>query len=157
MYWLAIERELTSLETLEEDLQPPVSASAVLEAMHALSSRSLVERGEHGAVFALQPAVLEYVTERLVTLVSQEILEGRPELLLTHVLVQGRAKDYIRSNQRRLLLQPMLDWLLSHIDATASLEKRLELLLQQLRSLPRAVQGYGEAMLPTCWSSSMGM
>lgn len=143
LYWLAIEREWVPLATLEKDLQPPASASAVLEAMHALSSRSLVERGEREAAFTLQPMVLEYVTERLVSLVSQEIQAGAPALLLAHALLQGQARDYIRNSQRHFLIRPVLDRLLSNLDNPRLLEEHLELLLRHLRTLPRAIQRYG--------------
>ena len=143
VYWLAIERELIALDGLREDLERPVNKSRVIEAMYSLHSRSLVERGEHGAVFTLQPVVLEYVTERLVALVSEEICENRPTLLLQHALLKGQAKDYIRTSQSRLILQPVLDQLLSRFGSIQRLEAQLELLLQQLRALPRAEQGYG--------------
>ncbi len=111
--------------------------------MHALRGRSLVERGEHGAVFTLQPVVLEYVSERLVELMSEEIRAGRPALLLTHALLQGQAKDYMRSSQARLLLQPVLDRLVAQSGGREQLEAHLERLLQWLRALPHSRQGYG--------------
>src|SRR5207248_11225664 len=60
-----------------------------------------------------------------------------------HALLQGQAKDYIRTSQARLTLQPVLDRLVSHYGSPQRLEERLDRLLQQLRSLPPAVQGYG--------------
>src|SRR5260370_37369202 len=114
-----------------------------MEAMHSLHSRSLVERGEHAAIFTLQPVVLEYVTGRLVELACEELRESKPQLFLRHALLQGQAKDYIRSSQTLLLLQPVLEHLLSHFGSQERLEERLEGLLLQLRALPRAEQGYG--------------
>ncbi len=143
MYWLAIERELITLETLRKDLRHPVSKSEVMEAMHSLRGRSLMERGERGAVFLLQPVVLEYVTERLVMLISEEILQGKPVLLLQYALLQASAKDYIRTSQAHLIVQPVLDRLISHLGNSQRLEEQLELLLQQLRTMPYAEQGYG--------------
>src|SRR5205807_7913004 len=118
MYWLAIERELITLEALRADLRYPISKSKVVEAMHSLRGRSLVERGEQGAVFTLQPVVLEYVTERLVTLVSQEIHDSRPALLLTYALLKGQAREYVRSSQANLILQAVLDRLVSRLGST---------------------------------------
>ena len=142
MYWLAISRELTELGALEKDLQPPPRrANEAMEAMQSLYSRSLVERGEHGA-FTLQPVVLEYVTERLVAQVGEEIRESRPALLLTHALLQAQAKEYIRASQANLILKPLLNQLVSHFGAPR-LEDQLEILLKQVRGFPRAKQGYG--------------
>lgn len=143
LYWLAIERELISLETLHKDLWPSVSAGEVIEAMYSLRSRSLVERGEREAVFTLQPVVLEYVTERLVMLMSEEICQSSPALLLTQALLQGKARDYARTSQARLLVQPVLDRLLARFGSPERVEAQLEGLLPQLRLLPRSKQGYG--------------
>ena len=142
MYWLAIARELTELGALEKDLQPPRSASEALEAMQSLYNRNLVERGEHGAAFTLQPVVLEYVTERLVAQVGEEIRGSRPALLLTHALLQAQAKDYVRASQANLILTPILNQLVSHFGALC-LEEQLEILQKQVRGFPRAKQGYG--------------
>ncbi len=141
--WLAIARELIGLEALRQQLWPAVSKGEVVEALHALRYRSLVERGEPGAVFTLQPVVLEYVSERLVSLVSQEILDSRPALLLTHALLQGQAKEYVRASQARLVLQPLFERLVARLGSREAVEHRLEGLLGELRALPRAEQGYG--------------
>src|SRR5207247_3416712 len=98
---------------------------------------------ERGAVFTLQPVVLEYVSERLVAQVNDEIRESRPALMLSHALLQAQAKDYLRGSQAQLLLQAVVDRLLAPFGSRADLEAHLERLLQQLRALPRAVQGYG--------------
>src|SRR5262249_14498774 len=143
MYWLAIERELTPLEALRAELLSPVTKREVIEAVHSLRSRSLVERGEQGAVFTLHPVVLEYVTERLVELVSEKIFERRRVLFLQHALLQGQARDYIRASQAGLIMQPVLDRLVSSFGSVQGLEAHLDGLLHLLRTLPPAQQGYG--------------
>lgn len=143
MYRLAIAREQTALSDLRACLRQPITKSEVIEAMHSLCSRSLVERGAQGAVFTLQPVVLEYITEQLIARVSEEICSSKPALLLTHALLQAQAKEYIRTIQARLLLQPLLDRLVSHFGSQRGLETQLERLLLQLRAMPRAEQEYG--------------
>ena len=51
MYWLAIERELVSLETLRSDLPATLPKSELLGAIKSLRRRSLIERGERIATF----------------------------------------------------------------------------------------------------------
>lgn len=80
MYWLAIERDLVSLETLRTDLPAGLSSQEVLSALQSLRRRSLVERGEQGATFTLQPEVMAYVSERLVEQVYEEIVQTSPRL-----------------------------------------------------------------------------
>ncbi len=96
MYWLAIERDLVSLETLSVDLLEAMPRREVLQAIKSLRRRCLVERGGQGAVFTLQPEVMEYVGERLVAWICEEIIHTSPRLLLTHALMKAQSNDYIR-------------------------------------------------------------
>ena len=86
-------------------LGPRAGRAAVLEALEALRRRSLVERAETPgpAAFTLQSVVLEYVTDRLVDEVSDEVTRGRPVLLVDQPLVRAQAKDYVRQTQEHLL------------------------------------------------------
>src|SRR5207244_1358150 len=59
--WLAVLREWTPLDTLSQVLHPRVLRSKLLEALEALSRRSLLERGQQ-ASFSLQSVVMEYLT-----------------------------------------------------------------------------------------------
>jgi hypothetical protein len=71
--WLAVVREWTSLDSLLSLLVPRPTRARVLEALEALSRRSLIERGQ-GASFTLQSVVMEYVTDALLDQLSEEIV-----------------------------------------------------------------------------------
>src|SRR6266702_2426524 len=88
--WLAVLREWTQLDTLVQVLHPRVLRSQVLEALEALSRRSLVER-EQQASFGLQSVVMEYLTDELVERLAGEIVLGEPQLL--RLLSQFRMED----------------------------------------------------------------
>jgi len=79
--WLAVLREWTSLDTLVQVLHPRVLRSQVLEALEALSRRSLVERGQQ-ASFSLQSVVMEYLSDELGEHLSKEIVLGDPQQLV---------------------------------------------------------------------------
>src|SRR5207245_1404622 len=85
---LAVAREPVSIAELIGDLGPRVSRGAVVEAVEALRRRSLVERAGSGgmAAFTLQSVVLEYVTDRLVEEVGDEIARGEPLQLVEQPL-----------------------------------------------------------------------
>ncbi len=142
MYWLAVERNPTSLEELNAYLLYPPSRGELLEALKSLRRRSLIERVGRGAVFTLQPVVLEYVTARLVEQVSEEVRSGSPSLLRKYALMRGQAKEYIRNSQLRLIVQPILEKLGSHF-GSKEFEEQVMQLTNQLRGKPYAVQGYG--------------
>src|SRR6266566_4610877 len=88
--WLAVLREWTLLDTLVQILHPRVLRSQLLEALEALSRRSLLERGQQ-ASFGLQSVVMEYLTDELGERLSEEIVLGEPKLL--RQLAQFRTED----------------------------------------------------------------
>jgi WD40 repeat protein len=102
MYWLAINREWTSIAQLATDILPPVSRASILEALEALTGRSLIEQQNHR--YTQQPVVMEYVNERLTHTIMTELQTGPLSLLLSHALLKTTVKDYIRESQARLIL-----------------------------------------------------
>jgi WD40 repeat protein len=135
--WLAIEREPVGFVELVGDLEPPAPRGEVLEAIEGLRHRSLIERGKQGGAFTLQPVVLEYVTNRLVSTASREIRDGDLALLRTHVLSKAQSKNYVRQSQERLLVMPILDRLVATYGSTEHVERRLVELLGERRSRNR--------------------
>jgi WD40 repeat protein/transcriptional regulator with XRE-family HTH domain len=141
---LAVAREPVPLATLMGELGPSSGRGAVLEAVEALRRRSLVERAETSgaAAFTLQSVVLEYVTDRLVEAVADEIEGGEPEQLIEQPLIQAQTKDYLRQSQERLIGAPILNRLEVRHEADG-IEQRLLTLLERWRGQPAEDQGYG--------------
>jgi DNA-binding HxlR family transcriptional regulator len=73
MLWLTINREPVLFAELQSDCLPPISPSHLLDTLTALERRSLIEK--NGNRFTLQPVVMEYMTERLIEGVCEEIRE----------------------------------------------------------------------------------
>lgn len=143
MYWLAIERDLVSLETLRTDLPEGLSNKDLLSALQALRRRSLVEREEQGATFTLQPEVMAYISERLVEQMCEEIMQANPVLLVTHALMKAHSHDYLRESQVRMLIQPVLSRLLMLLGSEQKVEQHLRRLVRLLQEKPATTQGYG--------------
>jgi WD40 repeat protein/transcriptional regulator with XRE-family HTH domain len=141
---LAVVREPVRLADLLAALGSRLGRGVVLEAVEALLRRSLVERADAagGVVFTLQSVVLEYVTDRLVEAVAEEIEGGQPALVLEQALVQATAKDYVRQVQERLIGMPLLDRLKLHLGQNGT-GQRLLGLVEAWRGRPKAEQGYG--------------
>jgi WD40 repeat protein/predicted DNA-binding transcriptional regulator len=123
IYWLAINREPVSVLELQEDVVPPVTKSNLLEALKGLVGRSLVEKGTLG--FTLQNVVMEYATNQFVEQVIREIESESFNFFESHALIKATAKDYVRSNQTRLILEQITEsrifnTLKSHIDEWSS-------------------------------------
>ncbi|MUG96064.1 hypothetical protein F7734_28460 [Scytonema sp. UIC 10036] len=140
MYWLAINREQVSLLELEEDIVSPVPPQKLLEALESLVRRSLVEKS--AALFTLQPVVMEYVTNRLIEQVYEEIATQNLDLFKCHALMKATAKDYVRETQIRLILKPVIDGLLAIFKSKKLIENRLTQILATLRETSPLEQSY---------------
>ncbi len=147
LLWLAIMREPATLDELLSVLVTPVTRARLLEAIEALRRRSLIERGQKQGSFTLHPVVLEYATTLLITEVVEEIMEGRLARLIEHGLELAQAREYVRQNQKRLILAPILARLRGAYPQQAAVDEQLRALLAQLTSWADDAQGYGPANL----------
>jgi WD40 repeat protein len=142
MYWLAINREAVTVAQLQTDLLPSVTQARLRDALISLDQRSLIERINPISVtsttpvriddtrYTQQAVVMEYVTERLIEQVCQELEQARIDCLKKHALMKAQAKDYIRDIQIRLIVQPTLARL---IEVQGGSENLKHLLLELLK------------------------
>jgi WD40 repeat protein len=140
MYWLAIDREWTSIAELQSDIFPAVSRGNLLESLEGLSWRSLLER--QSGKYSQQPVVMEYVTEQFIDRICEDIQAGSSVFLSRYPLLKALAKDYIRETQVSLILQPIIDRLLAHFGTQQNLENHLSELLSRWRSDRPESTGY---------------
>lgn len=105
MYWLAVNREPVSFPELQADIVRNVRNSEILEALVSLQRRSLIEKTSNG--FTQQPVVMEYVTEQLIAQICAEINTTEVALLMSHALLKAGAKNYVRTSQVRIVLEPI--------------------------------------------------
>jgi len=140
MYWLAIAREPVSLVTLQSCFVVQISAIDLLEALESLSRRSLIEKSETS--FTQQSVVMEYLTSSLIETVCQEISDRQPQLLRSYALIQATAKDYIKENQIRLILQPVCDRLLGILRNKQNIVNNLKQILLALQEASALEKSY---------------
>ena len=139
MFWLAINREWVSLAQLRDDIIPAVSPGLLLEALESLQLRSLIEKAtlvltqRHSVSFTQQPVVMEYVTERLIEQVCQEISTAEIVFFDRYALMKAQTKDYLRSAQIRLIIQPVADRLLALFGNKKNIKNYLIQILSKLR------------------------
>ncbi|MBV7333699.1 AAA family ATPase [Chloroflexi bacterium TSY] len=130
LFWLAVERELTSAQLLRKNLLHRPAQSTFMEALRSLLRRSLIERHDDG--FTLQNVVTEYLTDRLIEALAWEIETGEIDFLHRHALLKAEAKESVRESQARMLLMPIGKRLLTKA-SRATLILKLQELLTQLR------------------------
>ncbi|MHC5756387.1 WD40 domain-containing protein [Nostoc sp.] len=146
MCWLAINREAVSLAELQEDIVPHISTRELIESLESLKRRSLIETSHHfinhNVNFTQQPVVMEYMTEKLVTVVFNEITTGIISIFNSYALIKATAKDYVRDSQFCLLLKPLIDKLVAHFGNKKKLENYLYQFIPNLQNHPSIQPGY---------------
>lgn len=141
MYWLMINRESTQMQELRADIFPPLSPSAILEALDSLKGRSLIEVTSEG--FTLQPVVMEYLSEQLMTRIKAEIYQlAEPCFFHRYALLKATAKDYIRESQTRLLIEPILQDVIADLGSSQILSDRLQAWLKHFKKGDLQGRGY---------------
>jgi WD40 repeat protein len=133
MYWLAINREGSTVSELQEDIIPTTSKANLLESLESLSWRSLIEKQSGG--YTQQPAVMEYITERLVQQIITELKTVELNLFVSLALMKTTVKEYIRDGQIRLIVQPIADQLHLIFGSALGMRSYIESLLNDLREL----------------------
>ena len=132
MYWLAIRRELASLQSLQAEIIPPKKREELVVVLRSLRRRSLIEQSN--MYFNLQQVIMEFVTEKVIEQAYEAVIQGTRSLLHSHSLMQAQAQDYLRETQRRLILCPLSEKLC----AAWGKEQTISHLLQMLADLRQA-------------------
>lgn len=140
MYWLTINREWVSFTELQGDMIPAVSLRDLLETLESLQSRSLIEKKSGN--FTQQPVVMEYVIDRFIQEICQEIETEELALFNRCAFIKSQAKDYVINAQIRLILKPIADKVLSLFGQKENIQFYLNQLLSKLRSSTLQKSGY---------------
>ena len=138
MYWLALNREAVSIADLKQDIFSPVAQKYLPETLDTLEKQIPIEKSANRVT--LQPVLIEYISERAIEQVCQELESGDLQLFNSHALIKASAKDYVKDSQIRLILQPIIDRLNEiGLKLQDSLENQLHQLLENLN---RQIPGY---------------
>lgn len=140
MYWLTIEREPISLETLYADMLGSISHGVLLEGLTSLQRRSMIEPVK-GGLFTLQPVIMEYVLDGIIEQVVEEIRRGDDHFLSRHFLLRAQGKEYIRNSQMTLILLPVIERLKALLGRRGG-EQHMLALLSTLHTAHGKTAGY---------------
>jgi WD40 repeat protein len=131
LYWFAIHREPVAIADIRQSAIGLAAQQNVPQQINSLLRRSLLEKTD--GLFFLQPVVMEYVTERLIQKICTEFVTQQLDVLQSHSLIRVQTKDYVREIQVRLILQPVMEWLLLCYGNVSEVEDRARQLLAQQR------------------------
>jgi WD40 repeat protein len=159
MMAFAVNRGTTRLLDLQQDLIPAISPQALLEVVDSLRQRSLIQQnaisvslptGDHSALqlsFTQQPVVMEYVIQKLIEQVIDEILNLRVTLFNQQFLVNPQGRDYIQLAQIYFILKPISERLLQHFGNPQNTQSWLDKYLLHLQSTVANQAGYAAGNL----------
>ncbi|MDJ0744270.1 MAG: hypothetical protein QNJ32_13020 [Xenococcaceae cyanobacterium MO_167.B27] len=68
---------------------------------------------------------MEYVTEKIIDSVVEEIITEKIALFNAYALIKPQGKDYIKDSQVRVILKPLVDKLLIHFGSKQQIEAKL--------------------------------
>jgi WD40 repeat protein/transcriptional regulator with XRE-family HTH domain len=140
LYWLAIEREVLSLDELRTDMIRSTSRGSLLEALASLRRRSMVEK-RGSARFTLQPVIMEYVIVRFVERACQDCIEETFDAWMRYAFMKAQARDYMRESQIRLIVGPIAEQLLAS-EGRAEVEQKLRRMLVKQRQESSQQESY---------------
>jgi WD40 repeat protein/transcriptional regulator with XRE-family HTH domain len=139
LFWFSIHREPVSIANLHENTVDLTDRQGIPNLINSLIRRSLIEKTD--GLFCLQPIVMEYVTTRFIQQVCTEFETNELDIWRSHALVRVHAKDYVREIQLRLIMQPVIERLLSLFGNVSELEGRSRQLLAQQGQKPGYIAG----------------
>jgi WD40 repeat protein len=142
LYWMAIGRDDVTIDTIQADLADRWTAGQLLDVLEALRRWHLIEPGSDGDSFALQPVILEYLTERFVDVITRELQHGALEFTASHGLLKANAKEFVRQSQERCVLDPIISRL-----RPVPEQGRLDVDLGALMGAARRTAGYAAGNL----------
>ncbi|MBW4675208.1 MAG: hypothetical protein KME52_14670 [Desmonostoc geniculatum HA4340-LM1] len=146
MYLTCINREAVGSGDLQSDILPGVSKADLLESLESLTWRSLIEKTKdavtRSVTFTQQPVVMEYMTNRLVKTICQEIKTGKVNLLNRYPLIKFTAQDYIKQSQIMFLIKPILANLTVNFKLSTEIEQKIKNHLEKLGDNFSGTPGY---------------
>ncbi len=140
LYWLAIEREVVSLNRLQESLLQRQSHKTLPTSIKSLLRRSMIEARGPG-LFTLQPVIMEYIATRIIERFVSEFGGENIDVWRNYALMKAQAKDYIRESQMRLFLVPITERL-QEMYSQEALEQKVKEHLANERRRNGSIQSY---------------
>jgi transcriptional regulator with XRE-family HTH domain len=148
VYWLAIHCHPVALSQLQTDIGFQVKKSQLIEVLHSLMWRSLIEKVTEPSevIFTIPPLVMKYVNNKFVEQVCDEIFDENLELLRSHALVNPQ-----KANFKEFQLKPILTAVKEQLTTAFRNDKRLREHLTRILSIledkPTLEVGYAEENL----------
>jgi WD40 repeat protein len=138
LYWLILEQEPID----ESDILGifVTSPGIMIETIQSLLHRSLLEK--KNKKFFLQPVVREYLSKKLIKEIIAEIDSEEFFLINQYPLLKSKAKEYIKQEQIKQIIKPLLKKLFSTYQTKEKIEVKFQHIIENIRKNPLLASGY---------------
>ena len=140
MNWLAINQEPISLEELRNDISSLSAKEDLSLTLESLQRHIPLEKFH--SKLTLQPVLMEYMLQRLVEDIFQEIMANNIKLFDKHCILKASAKDYIRRSQAKLICDALRRRLLDFYGNERDLQLQLNKILTAIKKGHPRMSGY---------------
>lgn len=145
LYWLTIEQEPIRESDLNTKVFPKISPEIIIETIQALWHRSFLEKQNNK--FFLQPVVREYLHNKLIEQIIEEIESENLLLLDRYPLLKSKAKEYIKQAQIKLIIKPLADKLLIVYQSLEKIKIKFQKILTNLQENTTLTPSYAAGNL----------
>lgn len=135
MYWLAVSSKPLALEQLQKDISLTIPDRQMIECLTELHNYLFIQRTE--GKFTLQPLIKKYAIEHFKERICREIANEQPEFIITNALTKTTAPDYLRQQQIKSIIKPILNRLRVELGRDRLLTNFSHLLDRQRQQTPR--------------------
>lgn len=142
LYWLALVREPILVLELKDYLVSAHSQQNLTDNLQSLNRKLPLEKSEKDKRVTLQPVLMEYVTEKIINKINEELETKELTLFNTHALLQAQAQDYVIHSQIRVILEPIKQYLLERFKTQPNLERHFQSILCQTQEKNPLTPGY---------------
>ncbi|AKE64550.1 High-affnity carbon uptake protein Hat/HatR [Microcystis aeruginosa NIES-2549] len=106
IFELAINRNPVSLSELEHNIIIEPDGKSIQEGIRSLSSKILLDKKDD--YFTIHPLLIEYFTQKIITIATEEIKTEKFQLLRSNSLTKTTVPDYLRKIQINVILHPII-------------------------------------------------
>lgn len=133
IFELAINRNPVSLSELEHNIIIEPDGKSIQEGIRSLSSKILLDKKDD--YFTIHPLLIEYFTQKIITIATEEIKTQKFQLLKSNSLTKTTVPDYLRKIQINVILHPIINNLIHNFQEN-NLERKLIDCLKTLKNEP---------------------
>ncbi|MDB9306222.1 NB-ARC domain-containing protein [Nodularia spumigena CS-591/12] len=141
MYCIAIHRQLSTIDTLAQNISPNVPKFQLLNAIERLISRSLIEKTAKG--YTQKLVVMKYVGEKLKQQILMELINTKFSLFNKYLLFTETAKKYLIKNQGSVNLKAIAEQFCNYFTSKTDIKRHFQGILEEVQTFRQQLSKYG--------------